>query len=254
MSPTDLIIAALVGGLACGVNSATGGGGSLLSFPVLVFLGIAPVTANATNSLAMWLGGVSWMRRYRGVLAHPSPRVRTTLLICVAGGISGGVILVHMPEKTFSAMIPWVMLFGTVLFGVGPVLQAEQYAKDGGGIVREPPAWSLLPLFVVSVYGGFFGSGQGFLLLALFTAVGMLDVQRTRALKVVLAFVNNGVPLALFMLAGIVRWDTALVTSLGGIVGGYYGPRALRRIPAPVLYWVIFAIGLAMTVVFFMRG
>ena len=252
MSPAGLAIAAAAAAAGAAVNSAAGGG-SFISFPTLVFLGVPPITANATNSVAMWLGGAGSIGGYRDLLEHPTVRVRWMLAVCVLGGVTGALLLLRTPPAAFSAIIPWLLLFSTLLFAAGPLIRRLTGGADADD-VREPPYWALVPLFFCSVYGGFFGGGQGFLLLALFALTGMRDIHRANALKIVCSFVNNGVPLVPFILARALEWDAALAMCVGALVGGYYGARVVRRIPPEPLRWGIVALGAVMTVVFFRRA
>ncbi len=251
MNGGALALAAGAAAVAAAINSAAGGG-SFVSFPTLVFLGVPPIGANATNSVAMWVGGAGSIGGYRDLLEHPSARTRAALLTCLLGGVAGGLLLLRTPAKAFSAAIPWLLLFATLLFALGPLLLKLRGGR--GGAVREIPYAGLVPLFFVSVYGGFFGGGQGFLLLALFVLLGFADLQRANALKIVLSFVNNGVPLIPFVLARVVTWDAAAAMCGGALVGGYYGAKVVRRIPPEPLRWTIVALGAVMTVVFFRRA
>ncbi len=250
MNAAGLVLAAGAATVAAAINSAAGGG-SFISFPTLVFLGVPPIGANATNSVAMWVGGAGSIGGYRDLLEHPSPQSRAALVVCLVGGVAGGLLLLRTPPHAFSAIIPWLLLFSTALFALGPVLLRLRGTSEP---VREIPAGGLVPLFVVSVYGGFFGGGQGFLLLALFVLLGFTDLQRANALKIVLSFVNNGVPLIPFVIARALTWDAAGAMCVGALAGGYYGAKLVRRIPPEPLRWTIVALGTVMTVVFFRRG
>jgi uncharacterized protein len=244
-----LVLAAGASAVAAAINSAAGGG-SFVSFPTLVFLGVPPISANATNSVAMWVGGAGSIGGYRDLLEHPTARTRAALLTCLLGGTTGGVLLLRTPAKAFSATVPWLLLFATLLFALGPLLLK---LRGRVGAVREIPYAGLVPLFLISVYGGFFGGGQGILLLALFVLLGFADLQRANALKIVLSFVNNGVPLIPFVIARAVTWDAAGAMCVGALAGGYYGAKVVRRIPPRPLRWTIVALGAVMTVVFFRR-
>ena len=250
MNPAGLVLAAGAAAVAAAINSAAGGG-SFVSFPALVFLGVPPIGANATNAVAMWVGGAGSIGGYRDLLEHPSPKTRAALATCLVGGVAGGLLLLRTPPQAFSAIIPWLLLFSTVLFALGPLLLR---LRGGGEPVREIPYAGLVPLFFVSVYGGFFGGGQGFLLLALFTLLGFTDLQRANALKIVLSFVNNGVPLIPFVIARALTWDAAGAMCVGALAGGYYGAKLVRRVPPEPLRWFIVGLGAVMTVVFFRRG
>ncbi len=247
------MLAAGAAAVAAAVNSAAGGG-SFISFPTLVFLGVPPIGANATNSVAMWVGGAGSIGGYRDLIEHPSAQTRAALLVCLLGGVTGGLLLLHTPPRAFSAIVPWLLLFSTLLFALGPLLLRLRGGGQPARETREIPYPGLVPLFFVSVYGGFFGGGQGFLLLALFVLLGFTDLQRANALKIVLSFVNNGVPLIPFVLARALTWDAAGAMCVGALAGGYYGAKLVRRIPPQPLRWFIVALGVVMTVVFFRRG
>lgn len=253
MNLAHLLLAALAAAVAAAINSAAGGG-SFVSFPTLVFLGVPPIMANATNSVAMWIGGAGSIGAYRDMLAHPSKHTRAALAVALLGGVTGALLLLRTPPKTFSAIVPWLLLFATVLFACGPLLRKLFPAGQRGEGVTEIPYGALVPMFFVSVYGGFFGGGQGFLMLALLAITGMIDVQRANALKIIVSFVNNGVPLIPFIVAGVLAWPYAIAMSVGALAGGYYGGRLVRRIPNEPLRWGIVALGVVMTVVFFRRG
>jgi hypothetical protein len=250
MNLVGLATATAAAAVAGAINSAAGGG-SFISFPTLVFLGVPPISANATNTTAMWIGNVGSIRGFREDMTRPTPRFVAAMIASVLGGITGALLLLHTPLHAFNAIIPWLLLFATLAFAASPwILRITEH--PGGA---EDVRWSsILPLFVVAVYGGFFGGGQGLVLLAYFALIGMTDVRRMNALKSVLAFINNGVPVIPFALAGALEWDVAAAMCAGAILGGYYGARLVRRIPPRIMRIAIVAAGAATTAVFFLRN
>ncbi len=250
MDPQGLAVAAAAAAVAGAINSAAGGG-SFISFPTLVFLGVPPIVANATNTTAMWLGNVGTIRGLREDRARPTPRFIAAMVASVLGGVTGGILLLHTPVHAFNAIIPWLLLFATLLFAISPAIL--KLAHHPGG-VEDVTWWSVGPLFAVAVYGGFFGGGQGLVLLALFALIGMTDLRKMNYLKSVLSFINNGVPVIPFVIARAIAWDTAIAMSVGAVLGGYYGARLVRAIPPRTLRVGIVAVGAATTVAFFLRS
>jgi uncharacterized membrane protein YfcA len=249
MNPAGLVVSAAAAAVAGAINSGAGGG-SFISFPTLVFLGVPPITANATNTTAMWLGNVGTIRGFREDMTRPTPRFIAAMAASVVGGITGGVLLLHTPLHAFNAIIPWLLLFSTVLFAISPVIL--KLANRPGGI--EDVSWSsVVPLFAVAVYGGFFGGGQGLVLLAYFALIGMTDLRKMNALKAVLTFINNGVPVIPFVIAHALAWDVALAMCAGAVLGGYYGARLVRSVPPRTMRYAIVVVGAATTVAFFLR-
>jgi uncharacterized membrane protein YfcA len=245
----ELATAAAAGALAGAINSAAGGG-SFVSFPALVFLGIPPIAANATNTTAMWIGQAGSIHGFREDMLRPTPRFIAAMAVSVIGGIVGAVLLLRTPVHAFNAIIPWLLLFATILFALSPWLM--KLINHPGGV--EDVRWSsVIPLFIVALYGGFFGGGQGLVLLAYFALIGMTDLRKMNALKSLLAFINNGVPVIPFVIARAIVWDVAAAMCLGAILGGYYGARLVKRVPPEIMRVAIVILGAIATGAFFMR-
>jgi uncharacterized membrane protein YfcA len=250
MNLTGLAIAGAAAAVAAAVNSAAGGG-SFISFPTLVFLGVPPIAANATNTAAMWIGQAGSIRGFREDMVRPTRRFVAVMAASALGGIAGALLLLHTPAHAFNVIIPWLLLFATLVFALSPaILKLRGHA----GGVEDVSWWSVLPLFVVAVYGGYFGGGQGLVLLAYFALIGMTDLRRMNALKSVLAFINNGVPVIPFAFAHALAWDVAAAMCAGAILGGYYGARIVRRVPPRAMRVAIVTLGAATTVAFFLRA
>jgi len=235
---------------AGGLNSVAGGG-SFISFPALLFVGLPPIVANATNNTAMWLGTLSSVGGYREEFGAPRRRFVPALAVAAAGGVIGAILLLVTPEATFSRMIPYLLLVATLIFAASDVLR-----RFGRSLEAHPVAISARlfgPLFVVAIYGGYFGAGVGILILALLALVGWTEIHRMNAVKVLLAACINGVAVVPFALAGKVAWTIAFVVAAGAMLGGYFGARVARKTQPVVVRAFVLAVGTAMTIYFFVR-
>lgn len=250
MNLTGLAIAGGAAAVAAAINSAAGGG-SFISFPALVFLGMPPIAANATNTAAMWIGQAGSIRGFRADMARPSHRFIAAMIVSALGGIAGALLLLHTPVHAFNAIIPWLLLFATLVFALSPaILKLAKRTTE----VDDLAWWHSIVLFVIAIYGGYFGGGQGLVILAFFALIGMTNLRKMNALKSVLAFINNGVPVIPFAFAHVLAWDVALVMCVCATIGGYYGAVIVRRVPPRIMRIAIVVIGAATTVAFFLRG
>jgi uncharacterized membrane protein YfcA len=250
MNPAGLAVAAGAAAVAGAINSAAGGG-SFISFPTLVFLGMPPIAANATNTAAMWIGQAGSIRGFREDMVRPTPRFIAVMIVSALGGLAGALLLLHTPVHAFNVIIPWLLLFSTLVFALSPFIL--KLRKLSGGV--EDVSWvSTVPLFIVAVYGGYFGGGQGLVLLAYFALIGMTNLRKMNALKSVLAFINNGVPVIPFVFAHELAWDVAVAMCIGATLGGYYGALIVRRVPPLAMRIAIVAVGALTTAAFFLRS
>lgn len=242
----------LVAALGAGVLNAIAGGGSFLTFPALVFVGVPPLAANATSAVAVSPGylGSAWGFRHE-LRALPAARLRREALVSAVGGVAGALLLLVTPARVFSALVPWLLLFATLVFAFGPAWLARRRGAAGGGSV----ATQTLGLAAVAVYGGYFNGGLGILLMALYALTDpQAGLHTANALKNFNSLVLSLLSVVTFALAGAVRWDQALVMAAGATAGGYFGARLARRLSARVVRGVVIATGLVMTVVFLLRS
>lgn len=241
-----------VAALAAGGVNAVAGGGSLISFPALVGAGYAARTANVTNSVALLPGYLGGTAAYRRELAAQRGRVLALLPASVAGAITGSAILLLTPESAFEAIVPFLIVFACGLLAFQGRLRALAGAHR---IERAGGAGPALAggVFLLAVYGAYFGAGLGILTLAVLGALLPDDVQRSNALKTVLSLVINGVAVAIFAVWGPVRWGAAAIMAAGAIIGGYGGGRLARRLDARRLRFVAIAYGLVAAVVILVR-
>lgn len=239
-----LFFAALIGG---GLNSVAGGG-SFIAFPALLFAGVPPVPANATNTIALWPAAVASAAAYRRELSDQRREALPLGIAALLGGLAGSLLLLHTRESTFVLLIPWLLLFATVLFTFGAPL-----AKRITGHRRAPLSLGVVVQLVISVYGGYFGGGMGIMMLAVFTLLGMTHIHRMNALKNVLGTLINGVAVVAFVIYGAVEWAPGVVMIAGGILGGYFGAAAARRVDPKKVRSGVVVVAWVMTIYFFWK-
>jgi hypothetical protein len=236
-----------------GALNAVAGGGSFIAFPALLFSGVAPIAANATNTVALWVGVTASTGAYRKHL-DLSRRVMIPLAVTsVIGGVVGAYLLLHTPAQTFLRVLPWLMLGATLLFIFGSRLARS---KEGLGADISTSALVIASIFelIVAVYGGYFGGGVGILNLAMLAAVGMTDIHAMNALKVVLGGIINGIAVITFVIAGAVVWKQGTVMIAGAILGGYFGARYSLKLPQAWIRAFVIVVGTGMTAYFFWKA
>jgi hypothetical protein len=237
---------AVVAAIAGAINSVAGGG-SFLTFPSLIFAGVPPIVANATNNTAMWVGVLGSVRGYRREIRQYRGTIVPAMVISLAGSLIGAILLLRTPPSIFERMIPWLLLFATVVFALSPYFTKEHKAAN-------PHApWQLVLQFVVAIYGGYFGAGIGILMLAILSFSGLPNMNAMNGIKNMLSAVINGVALVPFVIAGIVAWPIALVMAVFAVAGGYAGSRFFRLVPSPITRRIVLAIGACMTTWFFYK-
>ena len=237
-----------------GALNAVAGGGSFIAFPALLFSGVAPIAANATNTVALWVGVTASSGAYRKHL-DISRRVMIPLAVTsVIGAIAGAYLLLHTPARTFLRVLPWLMLGATLLFMFGGRLARGSRGSMAKDAPNSALAVAVIFELVVAVYGGYFGGGVGILNLAMLAALGMTDIHAMNALKVVLGGIINGIAVITFILAGAVVWKQGSVMIVGALFGGYFGAHYAQKLPATWIRGFVVAVGTAMTVYFFWTG
>ena len=263
---TGLDVLASVGGLGAwdllalaafgaGVLNAIAGGGSFLTLPALVFTGVPPIAANATSALAVSPGYLGSVWGFRAELRALDPQLlRREALLASVGGVVGALLLLVTPAKVFSGLIPWLLLFATLLFALGPRIAG--LGRRGTGDAHGPTAlarWRMPGLLLVSVYGGYFNGGLGILLMALYTLTGEGRIHTANALKNFNSFVLSILSVVAFALAGAIVWPQAVWMMACATLGGVAGARLAKRLPASWVRVLVIATGVTMSVVFFQR-
>jgi hypothetical protein len=259
VSPLEWLLVAVAGAVAGAVN-AIAGGGTLVTFPALLAVGLPPISANITSSVGLLAGYAGGSVGYRRELAGQGPRVRALAAAAVVGGVLGAVLLLVTPAEAFSTAVPFLVLAACALLAVQPRLARAVAAR------REratPPAararGALGPgvragVLVASVYGSYFGAGLGVLLLGVLGVLVADDLQRLNALKGLLSLVVNLVGVAIFVFSGRVDWPVALVVAVTAWGGGLLGVRIARVLPARVLRVLVVCLGVLVAVVLLVRG
>lgn len=234
--------------------NAVAGGGSFIGFPALLFSGVPAVPANATNTVALWAG-----LAFSGGAFRHQLKVQRSVLIClpavsVVGGALGALLLLRTPGETFLRVIPWLMLFAVLLFIFGPRITRGRTAT----VTRAPSTKAIVVAscfqLMVAIYGGYFGGGMGFVILAMLTMLGMADIHEMNAFKVVLSSSTNGVAIIIFILRHAVYWPQAVVMICGAAAGGYLGAHYSMRLPRIWVRWFVIVVGSGMTAYFFVRA
>jgi uncharacterized membrane protein YfcA len=250
MTPADWTSWVVLGlaALGAGTLNAVAGGGSFLTFPALVWTGVPPIAANATSAVAVSPGYLGSVWGFRGELNALDRRLlQREALLSASGGVVGALLLLVTPAQVFSGLVPWLLLFATALFALGPTL-----TRWAGGHGWMRARWT--GLWLVSVYGGYFNGGLGILLMALYTLTGEPRVNTANALKNFNSFVLSLLSVAAFAVAGAIAWPQALWMMVCATLGGVVGARVARRLPPVWVRGLVMATGLAMSVVFFLRA
>lgn len=244
---------ALVGMAAfcAGAMNSVAGGGTFFSFPALLAAGVPPVAANASNSVALWPASLSGAWAYRTELARYKRYLIPMGIVSFIGGIGGGLLLLATKDATFSKLIPWLLLFATVLFAFSGRISAMLRGTEAGKPGNSPTA--LAGQAVVSVYGGFFGAGMGILMLASLAMAGHDDVHEINAIKNLLSAIIYSVTVLTFVIAGAVDWPYTLIMLATATLGGYWGARIARKIPALWLRRFIIVVGFTLTAFYFYK-
>ena len=258
MTPWDVLLIG-AGGFAAGAVNSMAGGGTFFSFPALLAVGLSPVVANASNSVALWPGSLSGAWAYRHELAGYRRYLLPMGIASFIGGAAGGLLLLVAGDARFAALIPWLLAFATALFAFSPQLSAalkrirpaRSSGPGSGQGAGSPMGWAVQLL--VSIYGGFFGAGMGILMMASLAIGGHEDVQHINALKNLLSAVVYSVTVLTFIIAGAVSWPHTGVMLVTATLGGYWGARVARKIQGPWLRRTVIAVGAALTVYYFYK-
>lgn len=245
----------LVAGVIGGAINSIAGGGTLVSFPALLWLGRDPILANATNAVAMWPGSLASAYGFRRELATTRRWLLLLIIPSLIGGGLGAWLLLRTPTSTFERLVPFLILGATLL------LAAQEMITKRLGVLahaHENPtlgwvAFVFIFQLLVGVYGGYFGAGMGILMLASLGLIGLTDIHQMNGLKNVLAVGINGIAAIYFAMSGAVIWSDALILTIGTIAGGLLGARVARKLGRKFVRGFVVAIGIVMTVALLLR-
>jgi uncharacterized membrane protein YfcA len=259
MTEYVLICLAALAALAAGVLNSVAGGGTLITYPALLYAlpggslaDASKVLANTTSTVALFPGSFSAAWGYRRELPAVWHWIGLLFWPTVVGGLIGSLLVTRLPESLFAALVPWLILTATLLFMLQPAI--ARWTRVGRDHA-EPRAWTKVGViifqFLVAVYGGYFGGGIGILMLSALALMGLSDIHQMNAAKTILAGLMNGLSAAVFIAEGKVVWNYAAAMAVSAIVGGYLGARVSRRVPREAVRWVVIAIGLTLAAKFF---
>src|SRR5262245_54658972 len=243
---TALVLAAFV----AGVMNSIAGGGMLLAFPVLIWLGLDPKVANATGTVALWPGLFGGLFGYRREMDDSSTILTRLGAVSMVGGGLGAWLLIVTPSPTFAKLVPFLILFATVLFMLqGPV---NRWLRLTASVDAPNKSWwtfAIVVQFFSAMYGGYFGAGNGIWMLAALGLLGIHDIHRANGIKNFLGICINSVAVLAFSISHLVEWPRALLMAVAALLGGYFGARTARRVGRVFIRREIVVIGLLITIV-----
>lgn len=245
---------AFAAAFAAGSINSVAGGGTLVSFPALIWLGLNSVTANATSTVAIWPGSLGGTWGYRRELRTIQGRMLVLVVPSLIGGIAGAWLLKFTPPSLFDKLVPFLILFATLLFMAQEAVQrllntAEAARHQSTKWLAGAIAFQLL----VALYGGYFGAGIGILMLAALSVIGLTDIHQMNGLKNFFAVCINGVAAFYFILSGMVYWPDVLIMAVGAIAGGIGGAGLARKLGRTAVRRIVIFIGFAMAVSLFIK-
>jgi uncharacterized membrane protein YfcA len=238
----------LIAGFWAGLQNSLAGGGSFVTLPALILSGMTPLAANITSTVALFPGQVTSGLAGRKLVTGAGPLpFRVLFVISIFGGALGGLLLLNTPSTMFAHLVPWLVLFATVVFAWGSF-----FHKSGKINAQLRPAGTAAAQFMIAIYGGYFGGGIGFLMMAALTMAG-LPTRNAAATKNVLAGVMNASAVVLFLTSPQLHWREAIALGAGAIAGGLLGSWALHRVNERALRIAIVCIGIGLTIGLFVK-
>ena len=249
------ILLAFAAAFVAGAINSVAGGGTLVSFPALVMLGVPSVIANATNTVAMWPGSMGSMWGYRAEMKGLNRRLLLLVIPSLIGGIIGAVLLRITPPGVFDRLVPILILFATLLFLAQDSIQKRLKISNPNLHTSSNWLWGTTGFqFLVALYGGYFGAGIGILMLAALGIMGLTDIHQMNGLKNIFASCINGIAAIYFATTGLVSWPYATVMILGAVCGGYLGAGAARKLGRQTVKRLVVVIGFSMALALFVRS
>jgi uncharacterized membrane protein YfcA len=249
------IVSLVLAGAAAGMINAVAGGGTLLTFPVLLFFGTKPVIANATSTTALVIGTAGSIFGFQRQLPGIRRWLGRFVPVSILGGWLGSLLLTRSGDQLFSSLVPYLILFATVLFLLQEVIRKWMGppALDAAPRHTTAPWIAVVFQFAVALYGGYFGAGIGILMLASLGLIGLTDIHQMNALKNVLGSLINLVAAAWFVASGMVDWNKAGVMTVGAVTGYYLGASLSQRIPQLIVRRTVTVIGFSISAIMFYR-
>ncbi len=253
LSIVDLIFAAL-GALAAGAINALAGGGTLITFPLLTFLGVPAVVANVTNTVALCPGYFGGTLAQMKDLQGQKSRLWIIIPASIVGGVLGGFLLLQTGEKLFKDLVPYLILLASGLLAIQDPVRAWLTKRMGEGLGSKLEKLSWLPVGLASVYGGYFGAGLSVIVLSALGITLEDSLTRLNALKQAVAFSVNIAAATFFIFSGQVLWSVAAIMAVGALIGGMLGGKLAGKVKPSTLRWTVVTIGVIVSIIYFVRG
>lgn len=252
MEVEKLLLVALAA-FAAGLVNALAGGGTLITFPVLTLLGVPPVAANVTNTVALCPGYLGATLAQKDLLADQKSRLWWLLPAGAIGGFAGALLLLFTGERLFTAVIPWLILLASLLLAVGEPLKKWLAKSHNSGQNGRSNLLASLPVALAAVYGGYFGAGLSVIILAVLGITLSGSLTKLNALKQAIAFATNVAAAVMFVFSGQVIWLTAAIMAVTALLGGAAGGKLAGKLNPTMLRWVVVIIGLGVAVYYFLK-
>lgn len=248
------LVVLFIASIIAGAINSVAGGGSLISFPSLLGFGVAPIPANATNTAALWPGSLSSAVAYSKDTKIYGDLLVPLLLPSIIGGLLGAFALVATPPELFNEIVPFLVLFATLLFAFRDPL-THRFNLSGGEekVSALGRLWGFLFQLFVATYGGYFGAGIGILMLGSLSVMGLRDIHRMNGLKTILGTFINMIAFVFFAIKGLVVWNLAVLMTIGAIIGGYAGARLAKRVDQNYIRVFVIVVGLVVSVWLFVK-
>jgi len=240
--------------IAAGLINALAGGGTLITFPVLMMIGLPAVMANVTNTVALCPGYLGGTLAQSKDLQGQRKRLWIAIPAAVLGGLAGGILLLRTGEKIFTNLVPFLILLASALLAIqNPVRAWLTQRQEQGKAKPAAGLWAFIPVFLGAVYGGYFGAGLSVIVLAVLGLIMNDTLTRLNALKQGIAFATNVAAALFFVFSGKVVWSLALVMAVGALLGGAIGGRLASRIKPATLRWVVVVIGFTVGFIYLIK-
>jgi uncharacterized membrane protein YfcA len=245
----EIIALMFVTGFLSGMVNAIAGGGTFLTFGAMTFIGVGPISANATSSIVQFPGYITSALAYLKEIRKNAKSALILGIISLIGGLVGALLLLSLDNVSFRPMVPWLLLVATALFAAGPLFKPRQSGDGLNG------GWKMsIGQFITSIYGGFFGAGMGIMMLAVLGLTSSAGYHALNAMKNFLAVIIAAVAIVVFVGGGVVHWPSALAMIPGSALGGYAGVYAARRVPQWIIRALVIGVGLFLTGYYFLTA
>lgn len=240
--------------LAAGMINALAGGGTLVTFPMLIAVGVPAVAANVTNTVALCPGYIGGTLAQRNDLKGQTNRLWLFVPAGVIGGLIGGILLLNTGEKLFKGLVPYLILIASLLLAIQDPVRNWLTKRMSEHRTGSHEKWASLPVGLAAIYGGYFGAGLSVIVLSVLGLTVEDTLTRLNAIKQVIAFSANVAAAAFFLFSGKVWWPFALVMAVGALIGGNLGGRLAGRVKPSTLRWMVVTIGVIVSIIYFVRG